>query len=94
VTVHPPTLYHATRSQFGPEMEEIREILGPTNHFKVRTSPLLPFGLRDWLMHDGILVCACVCVCMCVGVKFSMSLLFSWQLSALRRHYVQNRCGT
>ncbi len=24
VVTHPPTLYHATRSQFGPEMEEVR----------------------------------------------------------------------
>ncbi len=33
---HPPSLYHATRSIFGPEMNEIREILGPSNQFKVR----------------------------------------------------------
>jgi hypothetical protein len=36
VSDHPPSLYHATRSIFGPEMNEIREILGPANQFKVR----------------------------------------------------------
>jgi hypothetical protein len=36
VSDHPPSLYHATRSIFGPEMNEIREILGPSNQFKVR----------------------------------------------------------
>jgi tetratricopeptide (TPR) repeat protein len=36
VSDHPPSLYHATRSIFGPEMNEIREILGAANQFKVR----------------------------------------------------------
>lgn len=36
ISEHPPSLYHATRSIYGPEMDEIREILGPANQFKVR----------------------------------------------------------
>ena len=36
VSDHPPSLYHATRSIFGPEMNEIREIIGSQNQFKVR----------------------------------------------------------